>query len=121
MRYLCTMGKKKKKRISTDGMVYSTDPDFDFEEEEEFEEDLDPNEQHLVVRRDKKQRKGKVVTLVQGFEGSSDSLKQLAQSLKTHCGTGGSAKDGEIIIQGNLVDKVYSYLLLSGYNVKKIG
>lgn len=115
------MGKKKKKRISTDGFIYSTDPDFEFESEEEEAELLDPEDQYLEVRRDRKQRKGKVVTLVEGFEGPEDAIKALAKELKSHCGTGGSAKDGEIIVQGDFVDKVAQKLQSSGYNVKKIG
>lgn len=115
------MGKKKKKRIDTDGLIYSTDPDFDFDDEDTEQASLEPSEQYLVVRRDKKQRKGKVVTLIEGFEGPEDDLKSLAKELKNFCGSGGSAKNGEILIQGDFTDKIHNKLSNSGYNVKKIG
>jgi translation initiation factor 1 len=118
------MGKKKKKRIQTDGIMFSTDPDFDFDsvngDEDEFES-LKPSDQHLVIRKDKKHRKGKLVILIEGFEGSEIEMKLLAKELKGHCGTGGSAKDGEILIQGDFLQKINDYLIRSGYNVKKIG
>jgi translation initiation factor 1 len=115
------MGKKKKKRIATDGMVYSTDPEFAFETEGENEEKIDIDSQLLTLRRDRKQRKGKVVTLIEGFVGPEDDLKDLAKELKTHCGSGGSAKHGEILIQGDFLDKISEKLKNSGYKVKKIG
>jgi translation initiation factor 1 len=115
------MSKKKKKRISTDGMVYSTDPDFEFENNVVNVEDVAPENQRLTLRKDKKQRKGKVVTLIEGFEGSETELKALAKDLKTYCGSGGSAKYGEILIQGDFLDKINKQLLELGYNVKKLG
>lgn len=115
------MGKKnKKKRI---GVVYSTNPDhsYAYEEPEEMD-DIAPNQQRLRVLIDRKKRRGKEVTLVTGFVGSSDSLKSLGKLLKTKCGVGGSAKDGEILIQGNHRDKVVDILIKEGYrNTKKSG
>lgn len=115
------MGKKKKKKIATNGMVYSTDPDFDYDNDEDSQESLAAEDQYLVVKKDKKQRRGKIVTLVLDYEGPEDDLKNLAKELKSLCGTGGSAKDGEIIIQGDFLEKIYQHLTRSGYNVKKIG
>jgi translation initiation factor 1 len=114
------MAKNKKRRIDTDGMVYSTDPDFEFGNEISDDTDLSPEEQSIVLRKDKKNRKGKLVTLVQGFRGSNEKLKELARELKSVCGTGGSAKDGEIVIQGDFIDKINAHLIRSGYNVKKL-
>ena len=85
------------------------------------EETLDAGDQLLYVSIDRKQRKGKEVTLVEGFVGTEDDLKDLAKTLKSKCGTGGSAKDGEIIIQGNKKDKVADLLDDMGYRVKKKG
>jgi translation initiation factor 1 len=111
------MAKKNKKNV-----VYSTNPDFNFDyEEEEFEETLAPEEQTLYVSIDRKQRKGKEVTLVEGFVGDPDDLKDLGKMLKSKCGVGGSVKDGEIIIQGNVRDKVCDLLVKEGYGVKKKG
>ena len=103
-------------------VVYSTNPDFNFDyEEEESEETLVPGEQRLYVSIDRKQRKGKEVTLVEGFVGDPDDLKDLGKMLKSKCGVGGSVKDGEILIQGNVRDKVYDLLVKEGYSVKKKG
>ena len=111
------MAKKKKMNV-----VYSTNPDFNFDyEEEESEETLVPGEQRLYVSIDRKQRKGKEVTLVEGFVGDPDDLKDLGKMLKSKCGVGGSVKDGEILIQGNVRDKVYDLLVKEGYSVKKKG
>lgn len=111
------MAKKKKVNI-----VYSTNPDFNFDfDEDEQEETLSPNEQSLYVSIDRKQRKGKEVTLVEGFVGDPEDLKALGKMLKSKCGVGGSVKDGEILIQGNVRDKVYNLLVKEGYSVKKKG
>lgn len=111
------MGKSKKKNI-----VYSTNPDFEYEDlEDENIETLPPNEQKLYVSIDRKQRKGKEVTLVEGFVGSDDDLKELAKTLKSSCGVGGSAKNGEILIQGNFKLKVTDLLKKYGYKVKLKG
>lgn len=113
------MANKKKKRSGT---IYSTNPDFNFEfESDEPSETLLPSEQHLTVMIDRKQRKGKEVTLLVGFVGSDDDLKELGKTLKQKCGVGGSAKDGEIIIQGNQITKVMEYLQSEGYKVKRSG
>jgi len=111
--------KSKKKRID---VVYSTNPNFSYDEETEHsEETLHPSEQLLYVSIDRKQRNGKEVTLVEGFVGSEDDLKEVAKLLKNKCGVGGSAKDGEIIIQGKFKDKVADILTENGYKVKKKG
>ena len=106
-----------KKRL---GVVYSTNPDFHYEEENAPEEETLPaGKQKLIVRIDRKQRAGKQVTLVEGFRGRSEDLSALARTLKTKCGVGGSAKDGEITIQGDLRDKVTELLLSMGYGAKR--
>lgn len=114
------MSKKDKQRVN---VVYSTNPNFSFEEEEHNEiETLDKQQQQLKVCIDRKQRKGKSVTLVSGFVGNDEDLNELAKTLKTKCGVGGNAKDGEILIQGELRDKVYDLLISLGYTkTKKIG
>lgn len=106
----------KKEKIN---VVYSTNPDFQYEYNENTEaETLAPEKQNLRVSLDSKQRKGKVVTLVQGFIGTEDDLKKLAKLLKNKCGVGGSAKDGEIIIQGELKEKILTILKDNGYRAK---
>ena len=102
------------------GVVYSTNPDFKYETEETQEaETLPPARQRLIVRIDRRQRAGKQVTLVEGFVGTSDDLAALAKTLKTRCGVGGTAKDGEITVQGDLRDKVTALLQSMGYNAKR--
>lgn len=111
------MAKKKFTNV-----VYSTNPNFQFEiEEEESVDTLAKNQQKLYVSIDKKQRSGKEVTLIEGFIGSEDDLKELGKMLKSKCGVGGSVKDGEIIIQGNFRDKVMELLVKDGYQVKRKG
>lgn len=113
------MAKKKKKRID---VVYSTNPDFEYEVDgTEEEETLPPNQQDLRVLVDRKQRKGKEATLVTGFVGTEDDLKQLGKELKQKCGVGGSVKNGEIIIQGNVIQKVLDHLHKLGYKAKQSG
>lgn len=103
------------------GIVYSTDPDFNYETASDEEvSTLSPERQKLRVGIDRKGRGGKQVTLVTGFVGSGDDLSELARTLKVKCGVGGSAKDGEIVIQGDFRDRVVSLLQSLGYsNVKR--
>jgi translation initiation factor 1 len=109
----------KDNRKNREGIVYSTKSDFVYETNEATEmETLDPSKQKLKVVIDRKQRKGKSVVLITGFIGKEDDLECLAKELKTRCGTGGSAKDGEIIIQGEMIDKVREYLKSKGYGVR---
>jgi len=102
------------------GVVYSTNPDFQYQTQEFREEEtLPPGRQRLIVGIDRRNRGGKQVTLVSGFVGSADDLKELGRTLKTRCGVGGSAKDGEITVQGDLRDKVVAILKELGYNAKR--
>lgn len=103
------------------GMVYSTNPDFKFETENEGETTLPPQQQKLYVSLDRKKRKGKSVTLVTGFVGAEDDFKELGKILKTKCGVGGSVKDGEILIQGDFRERVMELLKAEGYKVKRSG
>jgi translation initiation factor 1 len=114
------MSKKDKQKVN---IVYSTNPNFSFDEEDQDEiETLDKQKQQLKVYIDRKQRKGKSVTIVSGFIGNDEDLDDLAKTLKTKCGVGGNAKDGEILIQGELRDKVYDLLISLGFTkTKKIG
>ena len=108
--------KEKKEKIN---VVYSTDPNFQYEYDEETEaETLAPEKQNLRVSLDSEQRKGKIVTLVQGFIGTENDLKELAKLLKNKCGVGGSVKDGEIIIQGELKEKILTILKDNNYRAK---
>ena len=106
-----------KKRL---GMVYSTNPNFQFITEEEQEpQTLEPSKQRLIVSIDRSGRAGKQVTLVSGFVGTQEDLAALGKQLKVKCGVGGTAKDGEITIQGDLRDKVTELLKGMGYNAKR--
>ena len=109
------------KRSNKDGYVYSTDPDFDYDMDQERARSLSPEEQTLEVHVDKKQRGGKVATLVKGFSGTETDLKDLGKALKSACGVGGSVKNGEIIIQGEKRDKVMEVLKKKGFKVKRVG
>ncbi len=102
-------------------VVYSTNPDFKFESEEEEQQETLPNEkQKLRIELDKRNRKGKSVTLITGYIGSDDDLAVLAKMLKTKCGSGGSSRCGEILIQGDFRDKIEDILKAEGYKTKKI-
>ena len=112
----------KKNKPDTRGFVYSTDPGFLFEDENLNVETLPPSQQRLRIRLDTKHRAGKAVTLIEGFIGKEEDLIELGKKLKSFCGTGGSAKDGEIIVQGDQKDKVLGWLMKEGYKLaKKIG
>ncbi len=112
----------KKNKPDSRGFVYSTDPDFSFKQEEKNIETPSPPQQILKIRLDTKHRAGKAVTLITGFTGNENDLVDLGKKLKNYCGTGGSAKDGEIIIQGDQREKSLQWLLKNGYaKTKKIG
>lgn len=107
---------KKKKLNNASGIIFSTDPDFKLEEDKEPEiETLLPSLQKLKVRLDTKQRAGKAVTLVSGYTGEENVLEELGKRLKNFCGTGGSVKDGEVIIQGDQREKVMQWLIKNGF------
>jgi translation initiation factor 1 len=108
----------KKYKADERGLVYSTDPDFKPLQLHEARETLPPAKQPLRIRLETKHRAGKAATIVTGFVGLDADLQALGKQLKTHCGTGGSAKDGEIIIQGDQREKVRVWLLKQGYAAK---
>lgn len=113
------MSKKNKDKIN---IVYSTNPDFSYDyDDQEEAETLEPSKQLLYVSLDRKQRAGKEVTLIEGFVGTDEDLKELGKILKSKCGVGGTAKDGEIIIQGSFRDKIIDLLTKEGYKTKKKG
>ncbi len=114
------MAKKISSLEDLGGFVFSTNKDFEFDQEETVET-LAPKEQRLEAHLDKKNRGGKIATIIKGFQGSEDDLKELTKTLKTLCGVGGSSKDGEIIIQGNFRDKIMEYLQKKDYKVKRVG
>tara|TARA_B110000211_G_scaffold56368_1_gene62830 strand:+ start:254 stop:592 length:339 start_codon:yes stop_codon:yes gene_type:complete len=109
-----------KKIKNKKGVMYSTNPDFEYEYENEKMETLPNKEQHLKVFIDK-HRAGKIAVIIKDFVGTTDDLKDLGKRLKSKCGVGGSAKNGEIIIQGNVRDKVMELLQKEGFNYKRVG
>ncbi|HUQ66960.1 MAG TPA: translation initiation factor [Flavitalea sp.] len=109
-----------KKKSSYTGIVYSTDPAFKtVDHEKEQQNTIEPAHQNLRIRLDTKHRSGKAVTLVEYFTGKEDDLEKLGKQLKTFCGTGGSVKDGQIIIQGDQREKIFQWLIKNGYNKTK--
>jgi translation initiation factor 1 len=110
----------KKKTNNIDGIIFSTNPEFKLQGESvQQAADISPSQQKLKIRLDTKQRAGKAVTLVQDYQGSGEVLEDLGKKLKTFCGTGGSVKDGIIIIQGDQREKVLQWLLKNGYKQSK--
>ena len=109
------MKKKPKTDPGQGGIVFSTDPSFPLESDQGHIETLPEAQQKLVIRLDTKQRAGKAVTLIQGFEGKKEDLESLGKKLKDYCGSGGSAKEGEIIVQGDQRDKILQWLIKNGY------
>lgn len=115
------MAKKVNSLEDLGGFVFSTNKDFEFASNDSETESLLPKQQKLEAHLDKKNRGGKVATIIKGFEGTEDDLKSLGKFLKTKCGVGGAVKDNEIIIQGNFRDKIIEILKAEGYNVKRVG
>lgn len=117
------MSKQKKKTFNDfGGIMFSTDPEFVYQEGAQEDPDTLPNhQQDLRVTLDRKNRGGKTVTLVTGFVGKDEDLEKLTKTLKTKCGVGGSAKDGEVVLQGDFKEKVFLFLQKEGYKVKKSG
>ena len=110
----------KKNKNNRKGMIYSTNPNFEFEYDNEEMDTLENNQQNIKVCIDK-HRAGKIAVILKGFVGNTDDLKALSKILKARCGVGGSTKNGEIIIQGDIRDKVMDILTKEGYNYKRVG
>jgi translation initiation factor 1 len=109
-----------KKQQKVQNVVYSTNPNFAYEfEQSDDKQTLPPQQQRLYVSIDRKQRAGKEVTLIEGFVGAEDDLKDLGKLLKSKCGVGGSVKDNEILIQGNFKQKIFDLLLKEGFSQTK--
>lgn len=116
------MAKKEQNWKERLGVVFSTDPDYEYKHDEEESDSIPKQQQRLRILLDRKQRKGKEVTLITGYEGPTEELEALGKKLKKQCGAGGSVKDGEIIIQGDHRDRVMDLLKKAGYgDVKKSG
>ncbi|MEJ2003485.1 MAG: translation initiation factor [Cyclobacteriaceae bacterium] len=115
------MGRKKKKNDwkRRDGIVYSTEDNYNYDYEEGGDQEtVPPGDQSLRIQYETKGRGGKQVTLIKGFVGDDEDLKSLAKSLKSYCGVGGSAKNGEIILQGDFREKARDFLSKEGYGVR---
>ncbi len=111
---------KQKNHKDRKGIVYSTDPAYDYQfDNEEVIETLAPNKQDLRIRVENR-KAGKTVTLIQEFIGTKEDLDKLAKEIKVFCGVGGNSKDGEIIIQGEFKTKIYDFLIQKGYKCKKV-
>lgn len=115
------MKPKKNSLSDLGGIMYSTNPDFEYEQEVDDTVTVPNQQQDLRVMLDKKNRGGKAVTLITGYKGKTDDLEVLGKMLKNKCGVGGSVKDGGILIQGDVRDKVLAILQKEGYKVKKAG
>ncbi len=113
-------GKKINSLSDLGGFVYSTNSEFEPGEDEQ-QEALAPGDQQLEAHLERKGRGGKAAIIIKGFEGPEEDLKDLGKALKAHCATGGSVKDGEIIIQGTMRDKAMDFLKKKGYQVKRVG
>lgn len=107
------------KKQNSGGLVYTTNPDYKIEEDIEDREYLQPKDQSIVVRLETKHRAGKAVTLIEKFDGSVEQEEELGKKLKAYCGTGGSVKNGEILVQGDHRDKVLQWLLKNGFTKAK--
>lgn len=112
--------KKSKDLSDLGGMVFSTDENYTFEEEEDHQEYVDPKKGKLIIRYETAHRGGKKVTIVERFSGTDDQMKALGKDLKRHCGTGGSIVDDEILVQGDHRDKIKKYLRSLGYKTNDI-
>jgi translation initiation factor 1 len=109
----------KKNKPDTRGFVFSTDPNFRFDNDPSSQDTLTPKEQKLRIRLETKHRAGKAVTVIAGFVGKEEDAETLAKQLKNLCGSGGSVKDLEIIVQGDHREKIKQWLLKNGYGQTK--
>jgi translation initiation factor 1 len=108
-----------KKFTNPTGLVYSTNPDLNLQQPQEEDDTLPSNEQKLLTGTDKRNRNGKIITFIKGFKGKTSDLEELGKSLRTFCGSGGTVKEGEIIIQGDHKEKVIKWLHQNGFTSSK--
>ena len=120
-KYIIIMAKKLSSLDDLGGFVFSTNENFEFDTNSDTAETLAPNKQRLEAHLDKKNRGGKIATVIKGFQGNEEDLKTLGKMLKTKCGVGGAVKDNEIIVQGNFRDKIIQILQAEGYSIKRVG